>query len=96
MGNMLANTETQNIGGILRNLFENEVAKLLGVSRTTLKSWRKSGKIKYHKNGDNTSPVIYEAAEVERIRLERIAAIESKRKAELEEINLSVYDFLAS
>lgn len=74
----------------MRNLSESEVIRLLGISKNTLKRWRAKKKIKFHKLGENTAPIIYEPEVVEKKRLERIEELES----EIESIRMSVYDYL--
>ena len=90
---MLADLTTQSNGvGEMRNLFEKETATLLGVSVTTLKKWRGSGYISFYKGDGETSPVIYDPAEVERVRLLRIELYKKK----LDRIQKSVYAYLES
>jgi len=77
---------------IMRDLREKEVLVLLKIGASTLKRWRASGRIKFHKSGDNTAPITYEVEEVERVRLLMIDEL----KSEIDELCKSVYEYLQS
>lgn len=74
-------------GGLkLRHLSEEEVSKILKISRPTLREWKRQEKIKFYQIGSNTSPCLYEPDNVRMAVELRVEEIMQAAKEKADEI----------
>lgn len=95
MSNLVATMPKEIHGGLkLRHLSEEDVSKILKISRPTLRNWKREGKVKFYQIGKATSPCLYEPKHVRMAIDLRIKEIREKAEKKVQEIEQLADDMI--